>query len=721
MSTQHNRSAGLEQQERNNMSGVPRSETILNFVNSTDSTLTAANIPRPALRLDSLDVLLIGIALLATLPRLYLGATQHIAYDGYWHVFIAQQDRLRNFLADYRGNAHPPIFYLALKIALWFGRSNLIYRAVSLAAGIASVYVLGRVASRVMRSAVMAPVAALAFGLAWPSILISLEVRAYVLCVFFVLVSYEFFLDVVQREPGGGATRQRVAFAVFATLACLTQYCALFYVAAAWLLAMFVSLLRRREPLRRALTREAATFLPAFVLTGYEYVRHFGVKGMTYGHLPNFYFQRRSGDSLLEFVLRNSLNMFNLFSPWPVHSRAAFLAIASGCLLATALALFVLQRRVKPQDLGGIITVLIPVLIFAQLLLGGILRVYPFGGELRQQFIIFPFLALAAFVLLDPLVSAMPSRIAFGFAAALAILTAALSLRAFESLPDVREPVMKAQMTRFQSLFPAPEAVYVDQFNVITFFTFHDDWKWTFSGLVPDAPKVNLYRLTRANDRMLLLRDKGAWLLDFRKPELYRNLAAALRSEPVSSIAVFFVQQTPSIDSQGILFKADDRKSIADLSASEGLCVQALTLSGDDVYAEFRSRGCKYEQSGADVGSLSPRIEYTGAWKSGPYPRSGSGALSFTNQPGAEAAFSFHGTAITYVYTKAFNRGRARVTIDGQQRAILDLYDPKIVWRASTVFSGLPPGDHLLEVSVLNSRRPASQDTYVDIDEFVPR
>src|SRR5207248_1400325 len=145
--------------------------------------------------------------------------------------------------------------------------------------------------------------------------------------------------------------------------------------------------------------------------------------------------------------------------------------------------------------------VLIPVLIFFQLLLGGVLRVYPFGGELRQQFIIFPFLVLAAFVLLDRLVSLTPRPIAFGFAAALAILIAALSVRAFERFPDVREPVMKAQMTRFQSLFPAPEAVYVDEFNVITFFTFHHDWKWAFSGLVPDAPKVNVYRLTRGSDR----------------------------------------------------------------------------------------------------------------------------------------------------------------------------------------------------------------------------
>jgi hypothetical protein len=61
------------------------------------------------------------------------------------------------------------------------------------------------------------------------------------------------------------------------------------------------------------------------------------------------------------------------------------------------------------------------------------------------------------------------------------------------------------------------------------------------------------------------------------------------------------------------------------------------------------------------------------------------------------------------------------VSIDGHERAIVDLYDPQIVWRSSTVFSGLPMGDHTIEIGVAGSRDPVSQDTYVDIDDFVVR
>jgi hypothetical protein len=666
-------------------------------------------------RLAPWQLLLLAVVVVAAIPRLYLGATQFVAYDGYWHVFIAQEDRWRNFLADYRDNAHPPLYYLALKATLWFGRSILVYRAVSLLAGIASVYVLGRVASRVMRTPLMQPLTALGYGLAFPSILISLDVRAYMLCILFVLVSYCFFLDVILRDKPEGAKKPRIAFAFFGGLACLTQYCAVFYVTAALALAILVILLRRSEPLGRALGREAATFMPVFALTGSEYILHFGVRGKAFGHLSTFYYQRRGADSLPEFLLRNGQNVFNLFSPWPIQSRPAFLVVAACFLLAAGLAVLVFDRVAKAKALPAIVTVLMPAMMLAQIILGGVFRIYPFGGELRQQFVIFPFLVLCAFLLLDRLMSAMPRAAVHGLAAALALAIAAMSLRALRAFPDVRDPVLKAQMARFDGLFPTPEAVYIDRFNLITFFTFHDDWKWRFLGRVPNAPHVDAYRLTRGGRQMLLFWDREYWLLDFRQPAFYQKVEAMLRSPGVRSVAVFYVQEHPPPVVLSAALKAEHRRWIANLSISQGLCVQAVDLNGYDISAEFRARGCTHEQSAGAV------IEYEGAWKSGAFRRAASGILTYSNQSGANAVFSFQGTEITYVYTKAFNRGRARVSVDGQERAILDLYDPQIVWRASTVFSGLAPGTHVFEVSVLNSRSPASQDTYVDIDELIPR
>ena len=191
------------------------------------------------------NLLLLGIIFLAAIPRFYLGATQFVEYDGYWNVFIAQQDRLQNFLFEYRANAHPPLYYLVLKLTLLLGHSLLVYRSVSLITGLASIFFVERIASKMMRWRPAPLLAALVYGLALPGIVISAEVRQYMLCIFFILVSYSFFLDFA-RETTVGSFRPRVLFAIAATLACLSHYCAVLYVGAVLCVSAVCVILRTR-------------------------------------------------------------------------------------------------------------------------------------------------------------------------------------------------------------------------------------------------------------------------------------------------------------------------------------------------------------------------------------------------------------------------------------------------------------------------------------------
>src|SRR5436305_8139459 len=59
--------------------------------------------------------LLLFISFLALLPRVVLGATQFINYDGYWHLFIATQDSWRMLVSEWKGAAHPPLYFLLLR------------------------------------------------------------------------------------------------------------------------------------------------------------------------------------------------------------------------------------------------------------------------------------------------------------------------------------------------------------------------------------------------------------------------------------------------------------------------------------------------------------------------------------------------------------------------------------------------------------------------------
>src|SRR4051794_15866720 len=107
---------------------------------------------------------LILIALIATIPRLVLGASQYIEYDGYWHIFIAQQDKWSRFWEDVQANAHPPLYFLLLKAIIYFHRSLLAYRTISIATGAGSVILVGWIARKITRSSVWAWQAALVYG-----------------------------------------------------------------------------------------------------------------------------------------------------------------------------------------------------------------------------------------------------------------------------------------------------------------------------------------------------------------------------------------------------------------------------------------------------------------------------------------------------------------------------------------------------------------------------
>ena len=116
---------------------------------------------------------------------------------------------------------------------------------------------------------------------------------------------------------------------------------------------------------------------------------------------------------------------------------------------------------------------------------------------------------------------------------------------------------------------------------------------------------------------------------------------------------------------------------------------------------------------------LDPAIRYRGDWTNsdkfdGPFLHT----ISFSNIPGAEAAFAFEGSSLVYMYTKAPNRGLAAITIDGAAKGTIDLYAPAVEWQASSQFCCLGPGKHVAVIRVLGQNSPHSTGQFVDLDGF---
>ena len=119
---------------------------------------------------------------------------------------------------------------------------------------------------------------------------------------------------------------------------------------------------------------------------------------------------------------------------------------------------------------------------------------------------------------------------------------------------------------------------------------------------------------------------------------------------------------------------------------------------------------------------LDRHIEYTGAWiHDSQFTQPMAGSVTYSDVPGDSLRLSFSGSAITYIFTKALNRGIALVVIDGKEQARIDMYSPETIWRSESVFSVTRSrkGFHTLEVRVLENKHPASSGTYVDLDGIV--
>ena len=111
------------------------------------------------------------------------------------------------------------------------------------------------------------------------------------------------------------------------------------------------------------------------------------------------------------------------------------------------------------------------------------------------------------------------------------------------------------------------------------------------------------------------------------------------------------------------------------------------------------------------------RVEYKGKWwPDHQFPQSAGQSITYSDKPGDTFRIAFTGSAITYVFTKALNRGIAEVKIDGGAPVRINEYSAATKWQEKERFGGLNPGAHTLEVRVSGDKDPGSGGLFVDLD-----
>ena len=145
---------------------------------------------------------------------------------------------------------------------------------------------------------------------------------------------------------------------------------------------------------------------------------------------------------------------------------------------------------------------------------------------------------------------------------------------------------------------------------------------------------------------------------------------------------------------------------------------ERISTSGDLQLVKLLSNTNPVEPPPAPPGTYddsNARIIYTGRWfLDQSFPNAARGTVSYSSDANAAVRFAFEGTKLTYTFTKAFNRGKALVEIDGVSKGTINLYSVDAQWQSAVIFDHLGAGPHIIVI-----RYAGLAGSFIDVDLFV--
>jgi hypothetical protein len=471
-------------------------------------------------------------------------------YDSFWHVFIARQRLDQSFWLEAFLDAHPPFYYLLLKLDVaLFGPTPLSYRVISIASMAVAIVALGRVTLRLTRSALPSVAAAAAFGLSATSVEMGLEVRQYAIFLALMAPALGAYLDWLGAAAERPRLSPRVQFTMCTTLALLVHYATFFFLGATIVALPVLFFLHPRWRARLvdewASHRRAVVCMfgvPVMVATIAYLVQ---VQGWAHRlhHVSAFTYDRSSSmESIATFLVRTSRSLAVLFLPGQWDEKS-FMGALLGLAILALIVFLVLRRRGRAEP-GAVVLALVAFLLVENVV-AALAGRYPYGGERRHEIFFFPFLVALLFTALDRLRRALVGGRVLLCATGVAICAAVATISYIDlkRYPiTLHERIGQAEMNRFRSHVPDPKAIMVDQFTLILFFGLHDDWSWQLVWENPMAGIWQVWELSQGGRRLFLCRDRR-WQIEMSAPRTYEDVAQCLQQTGAPDVAIFRMQQ----------------------------------------------------------------------------------------------------------------------------------------------------------------------------------
>lgn len=479
----------------------------------------------------------------AAVACIRVGLEQFIEYDGWIHIFVSRAETLQTFHEDWHKTTHPPLYFLLLKAFSFLGTSPLAYRALSIVPGLVAMFMVGKIAERITSSRALGVLAAAGFGLSAQTVIVACEVRSYMLAAAFMLIALDAYL-----------AGRKWLFSAAVTAGILTLYATAFFLAAVFVIAV---------ARRRLVSLWPAFVAPALVLAIF-YRHHMWQFTRPLNYMAELYFDPARG-TLLAFLLNGIRQQFNLFSPFAITSSGLALALTIAFL---AVALIVTWRAREAS-----VPVLMLLILSAQIVVASALGKYPLGGQLRHQFLIYPFIVLS-------IVSVAGVFRRHAVILILAFLVAANAVAGYRQFHLISQPLFASEVQKFRAVVPPSALLYLDEFSTIAFFSRHPEWDWHLASA--DSTHTLYYEVTKDGRSMQIVRVRNQWNLKAFDETLYRDLRKTMDLHGARTAGLFALSTIPP----GM--PADEvRSRVAQAAATQRLAIGNIFADGPNLYARL--------------------------------------------------------------------------------------------------------------------------------------
>jgi len=394
-------------------------------------------------------------------------STQSYGFDEVWHVTLGSLSPAWFAFLNMANDTHPPLYYLLLRPFTHAGSEPIYPRMLSILSALLTLPLWFFLQRKLRIKTAVALTTTFVLGVSFSFLSMGVMVRSYSLTIFLVLLALWFWLDMLPGVANRPSRRSAVFSLAAFTAAFWCLYISVFATVSIFAITLIMMLLNpamgrttlanwrqySRWPEWSAFFLAHALAVGWFVLSS-----RYNVETDLPGHVIHL---TRQGDQAVGAFLAAALrDEWLLFSPLPGLPDG----LVDDVLVMLAIVMVGLSwLYARRGNVGATLLALMPLVMTASLATLGALGKYPFGGELRHQYILYPFLlltlALALNVIWKPLrypLLRLPLLLLIGW---IAVTTSQKSLQHYHWFGE--HPSYGLWADEFDELFNNEEAVPV--------------------------------------------------------------------------------------------------------------------------------------------------------------------------------------------------------------------------------------------------------------------